>query len=106
MRFWDNSNVVKLERESYLAILRESQELRDDKKRLQADVDEFKVAAKEKDQQIAKLNERVQELTTKVAQFQHQPITRESIAARMKVPVGLLDQIDLARLGVQLDERN
>jgi hypothetical protein len=68
--------------------------LREDVERLHGQIAELKAAAKEKDLLIAKLVER--------APQQAAIPTREMIAKRIGVPESMLDQIDLAALGIQL----
>ena len=96
-------DVVKLEREQYLELLREGAELRGDKallrkdvERLQGEVAELKATLKEKDLLIAKMAER--------APHQAAIPTREMIAKRIGVPEFMLDHIDLVALGIQIQD--
>ena len=96
-------DVVKLEMDEYLALLKEGQKLRSDRdlylltiERLQGEVAELKATLKEKDLLIAKMAER--------APHQAAIPTREMIAKRIGVPEFMLDHIDLAALGIQIQD--
>ncbi len=90
-------DTMKLDRESYMEMLQEAQGLRDDKRRLQAEVDEMK-------RQVQFLTAENKNLHAIVEAAKNQQITPEMIARKLRIPVEMVDKIDLTALGVQLGQ--
>ena len=96
MSWLDNfRNTVSIDRDAYTEMLHEAQGLRDDKKRLQVQIDDL---AKE-------LKAMREDYVTLAREKKQTPvITKEMIAQRMHLPLSLVDQIDFERLGMQVKE--
>lgn len=96
MRWPFQSDTVTLDKEAYASILREAADLRIDKKRLIEEVDSLKAELKASREDNAKLTAAVQRASV--------PITKELIAKRMGIPLGVIDHLDFDRMGIQIQD--
>lgn len=87
---------ISIDKDAYRAVLRESEDLRSDKKRLTDEVDGIKVELKTLREENMKL--------LAAARVAPPPITKEVIAKKLGIPLGLVDQIDFERIGFQLPD--
>ena len=99
MSFLDHFNShISVDKEAYRIMLRDSDDLRVDKKRLRDEVDELKKALAAERETNTKL---INELRSA---RQPKEVTAEMAARKLGIPVRMLGQIDLERMGVQLPE--
>ena len=90
-------NTVTLDKDTYKELLQQAQGLRDDKKRLQARVDELEGKLENLREETKKLADALT-----LAHRTQPTLTREAIAKRLGIPQHLAGEIDWSRMGIQL----
>ena|ERR1017187_1577878 len=99
MSFLDHFNShISVDKEAYRIMLRDSEDLRADKKRLLEEVTELKAALATERETNTKL---INELRSA---RQPKELTPEMAARKLGIPVRMLGQIDLEKMNIQVPE--